>query len=122
MLYVGYCRLCETGPLGLRKCGGCGAVVVLCDECDATWIDADLSAKPTLTNDPDLPCPHCEASLVGDTASWATRETVEATPWIIKELRAGTWELREGAAFAPESPRPTEGEIDPSDAPGDAGG
>ena len=35
MYYVGFCRICGTGPLGLRECGGCGEVVVLCDECDA---------------------------------------------------------------------------------------
>ena len=31
MFYVGFCRLCGTGPLGIRKCDGCGNVAVLCD-------------------------------------------------------------------------------------------
>ena len=46
MYYVGFCRICGTGPLGLRRCGQCGKVVVLCDECDAIWTTADLTSKP----------------------------------------------------------------------------
>jgi len=123
MHYVGFCRICGTGPLGLRRCGGCKSVVILCDECDAVWTTADLASSPVLTDDPHLPCPVCHDSLVGKSSSWATREEIDASPWLAEAVAANTLELATGESFAPHGPDPLQHqreEVD--DELGDVGG
>ena len=103
MYYLGFCRICSTGPLGLRWCGGCGNVVVLCDECDAVWTSADLNAKPYLASVGELPCPECNFSLVDTPSRWATKSQIEACDWLQKAIEQGEIELKLGSAFAPEA-------------------
>lgn len=74
MLTIGTCRICEAGPLGLRKCGVCRRVVVLCDECDAAWPTAETAGKPTYATQDDMPCPCCAASLLSGGSRWATND------------------------------------------------
>ena len=106
MYYVGFCRICGTGPLGLRQCGGCKEVVVLCDECDAVWTDCgtkgDFAAKPQFAKEGVLPCPHCEASLIEKPSRWAYKKTIDVTPWVQEALKAGTLEVERGSALSPE--------------------
>lgn len=119
MYYIGICRICETGPLGLRQCGSCESIVVLCDECDAVWSDANLAASPQLSDEPELPCPHCKDSLVAPSSSWASREAIQSTAWLTEALEQGRVELKVGKPFAPTGP---EDPIEPTDEPLDAGG
>lgn len=72
MQSIGTCRICTTGPLGLRRCGVCRRVVVLCDECDSAWPTEDTGAKPTYSNDEAMPCPWCAASLLANGSEWVT--------------------------------------------------
>jgi len=102
MYYVGFCRICGTGPLGLRACGSCDSVVVLCDECDAVWTDAEFSAKPIYAKEGELPCPHCQASLLDAPSRWATKTMINDADWMQEALTAGTLELHRGTALAPE--------------------
>jgi len=102
MTYVGFCRICGTGPLGLRECGRCHAVVVLCDECDATWIDADFSGTPQFASDGELPCPHCQASLIKKPSRWATQGTIHDIAWVQEARQKGRLKLMRGAALAPD--------------------
>ncbi|TWT95968.1 hypothetical protein Pla108_30460 [Botrimarina colliarenosi] len=83
MLTIGTCRLCGAGPLGLRRCGVCRRVVVLCDECDAAWPTADTGVRPTYSIEGDMPCPGCRASLVSDGSGWATRDEALEASWDI---------------------------------------
>ncbi|TWT76857.1 hypothetical protein Pla123a_22800 [Posidoniimonas polymericola] len=101
MCFIGECRVCSTGPLGLRKCGGCNQIVVLCDECDSVWPDANLTQPPQPLAGDDLPCPHCGASLLAADASWATRDEVDACGWVAEAIAEQGLELRQGRAFAP---------------------
>ena len=89
MLCVGTCRICGTGPLGLRECGSCGEVVVLCEECDAVWTDGDFSVKPQLAGENDLPCPYCEASLIRPPSRWAEESKIKKLAWLQTALEAG---------------------------------
>ena len=82
MLSLGTCRLCNAGALGLRRCGVCRRVVVLCDECDAAWPTGDTAGRPTYSVDGDMPCPACRASLLADGSHWATRSEAAGAPWI----------------------------------------
>ena len=103
MYYVGFCRICGTGPLGLRECGGCGEIVVLCDECDAVWTDANFSAKPLLAGVDKLPCPYCEKSLLEQPSQWAPKSKIDKVAWLQTALREGDLDLKSGAALAPET-------------------
>ncbi len=101
MYYVGFCRVCGTGPLGLRRCGGCGAIAVLCDECDAVWRGANLNDPPLPHVEDALPCPDCGGSLTGAASSWATAEEVSHCQWLTQAIDQGRLKLSEAAAFSP---------------------
>jgi len=103
MFYIGFCRICGTGPLGLRTCGGCGRIVVLCDECDAVWTDADVAAEPAFSNDPALPCPSCSQSLFDSPSHWATRDEINGSEWLADAIAKGSISLEEGVPLAPPS-------------------
>jgi hypothetical protein len=103
MYYIGFCQICSTGPLGLRRCGNCGKVVVLCDECDAVWTSADLQAKPQLYQAEELSCPECKSSLIDSPSGWATQAQIEATKWLQQALDNGDCQLHQGSAFAPDA-------------------
>lgn len=96
MLSLGTCRICSTGPLGLRRCGVCRRVVVLCDECDSAWPTDDTESPATYATENDMPCPCCGASLLSVGSHWATREEAAATDWLASEV-----ELEEGASREP---------------------
>ena len=103
MHYVGFCRICGTGPLGLRECGGCGEIVVMCDECDAVWTDADFAKQPTLADKTGaLPCPYCGNSLLDSPSRWAPKSKVDKVAWLLDALRDGEATLGRGQSLAPE--------------------
>ena len=103
MFYVGFCSICETGPLGLRSCGQCGNIALLCDECDAVWEDADLAVVPQYAESGELPCRECGASLIESPSHWATAEQIQQTDWLQQAIKNGILKLKSGAAFAPET-------------------
>ena len=82
MYYVGFCRICQTGPLGLRRCGRCGNVVLLCDECDAVWQNADVSETPIYPTNGELLCPNCDHSLIDPPSHWASEQQLESVEWL----------------------------------------
>ena len=107
MHYVGFCRICGTGPLGLRECGNCGEIVVLCDECDAVWTDGDFAAKPLLADKVgDLPCPYCETTLLEEPSRWASKSKIEKVAWLLDALQQGEIELNSVSALAPKVDKP----------------
>lgn len=95
MLSIGTCRVCKTGPLGLRRCGVCRRVVLLCDECDTAWPSTAQLKKPTFATESDMPCPCCGASLLRNGSHWATREEAAGVDWIDQPNS-----LQEGSEFA----------------------
>lgn len=82
MYYVGTCPFCEQGSLGIRICSKAEDVVILCDECDALWLSADLTKKPAFPEQPDLPCPYCQGNLTDPPAHWASFGEIYQRGWI----------------------------------------
>ncbi|MEM8945253.1 MAG: hypothetical protein AAGD11_08720 [Planctomycetota bacterium] len=97
--YVGICRICGTGPLGLRECGQCGEIVAMCDECDAVWTDSNFDERPILAGETSLPCPFCGASLFDEPARWASRSAIDKLAWLQTALRSGNVEVKQGTAL-----------------------
>lgn len=89
MLTVGTCRICESGPLGLRLCGACNKIVILCKECDAAWVDSQLEMKPVYADEESMPCPHCQESLWDEQATWASEEEIGKVSWIAEAIKSG---------------------------------
>jgi hypothetical protein len=81
LFYVGFCPVCGEGTLGVRICGGPGHAVILCDECDAVWPTVDVTQTPVFPAQPQLPCPHCGATLVGGSAHWAAAAEIRQVGW-----------------------------------------
>lgn len=94
MLSLGTCNVCQTGPRGLRKCGVCRRVVLLCEECDAAWPTSAPAARPTFEVEGQMPCPWCSSSLRDNGSTWATREEAATLAWV-GDLN----DLQEGSAF-----------------------
>jgi hypothetical protein len=98
MFYAGVCWLCEAGLIGVRACGRCAQLSLLCDECDSLWTDANISASPGVVGSDQLPCPYCGASLYDDPAGetpahWATQQEIDGSPWLATALLAGSLTL-----------------------------
>lgn len=82
VLYViAFCPVCETGPVAVRICGGCGEPLALCEECDSLWTTADVSMSPMFVKDPLLPCPYCTTSLWRPPSHWANFAELEQVGW-----------------------------------------
>ena len=88
--HVGFCKSCGTGPLGVRACGECGALLVVCDECDSAWADARIDEPPVTTGTTTLPCPHCGSDLYEPPAHWASRDDLQACQWLVDAIRCGS--------------------------------
>ncbi len=67
--------------MGIRVCGKCQQGTVWCDECDALWTDPGLSPPPMYPPSPDLPCPHCGASLLEPPSRWAAADDLQRLGW-----------------------------------------
>lgn len=123
MHYVGFCRICGTGPLGVRRCGACEKLAVVCDECDAVWETADFSQTPRVSEESDIPCSNCEASLFDGDSRWATMDEIKDCDWLTRATDGGQLELQSGKPLVAGEENPAENDIDEvTDLPTDAGG
>lgn len=82
MLRIGKCSVCGTGNIGIRVAASGRAVVGLCDECDAVWLDHGLRDGPHFPQQPELPCPGEGSSLRSPPAHWASQTEATAAGWI----------------------------------------
>jgi len=84
MFYIeGACPICGTGTRGFRLCSDNASVVVMCDECEAIWLDAQrVDASDVVYADPpDYVLPGRKCSIAASSSRWATRAEIEATGW-----------------------------------------
>jgi hypothetical protein len=97
--YVGLCRVCGTGSLGVRACGQCSDLVILCDECGTWWNHVRVGEKSSGAFSEEAPCPSCGYSLWERPSHWATAGEIWATGWLARALADGTLTLGVGRAF-----------------------
>jgi hypothetical protein len=84
MLYLeGLCACCEAGVLGIRRCDDGATLVLMCEECDAVWLDpADRSIEVARYADiGTFELPGLPLKLGGGAAGWATRADVARAGW-----------------------------------------
>lgn len=103
MYHAGFCRICKTGVLGVRRCGQCGNIVLLCDECDAAWNDAQTDRRPQYAKKGDLPCLECGSSLIDPPSHWASYEQLQEADWLQQAIQEKQIEIQQGEAFLPKA-------------------
>ncbi len=88
---VATCPICGGGLCGIRICvlEGCEDGpgqpgihgLVVCDECDAIWLEPDVSTVhqyPALDN---AKCPICNLPLWGEQSHWAEMAEIQRLGW-----------------------------------------
>jgi hypothetical protein len=84
MFYISTpCPACSAGAVGFRRCSDGRSIVLLCNECDAVWLQPhivtlDSAIFPTA---PDYAVAGLECSVAGPHAHWAGRDEIRAAGW-----------------------------------------
>lgn len=93
---VATCPICGGGLCGIRVCGldpnggdrrlgrlGYDGVhgLVVCDECDAIWLEPDVSTVHHYPSVVDARCPICDEPLWGPQSRWAEDRDVAKLGW-----------------------------------------
>ena len=93
---INFCPICVGGLCGIRICGiapdqsedlfsrtGSDAPhgLVVCDECDAIWLEPDLSTAHQYPDVESARCPICSDHLWGKNGRWANQADVESLGW-----------------------------------------
>lgn len=79
---VGYCPVCGAGLCGVRICQSDRPHgIIVCDECEAIWLQPDLASEHQYANAEDARCPVCQQPLWGSSARWANREDLQTLGW-----------------------------------------
>ena len=92
---IDFCPICGGGLCGIRICGvpprepgtflenayENAHGLILCDECEAIWLDPDVTTDHQYPDAEDGACPVCSASLWGENSRWAGAADIEALGW-----------------------------------------
>jgi hypothetical protein len=84
---IATCPICGGGLCGVRICTGDdpteampGGGFVMCDECEAVWMEPDVATEHVYV-DPEKPqCPICRSGLWSG-SRWADRNEVQSLGW-----------------------------------------
>lgn len=78
-----YCPICCEGTIGFVLCSDQKTMVLVCDECESTWLDpSNVSPIQVLyPKAPDFKVPGLECSIKAPDARWATREEIMQKGW-----------------------------------------
>lgn len=81
---VDVCPVCGCGLCGIRICGfGTDQAhgLIVCDECEALWVEPD-TCTPHVFRDAENPCcPICGEALWGEQSRWANRDDLVQLGW-----------------------------------------
>lgn len=93
---IDYCPICGGGLCGIRICGVAAGEsddrfaktgstephgLVVCDECEAIWLDPDVTTVHQYADIDEAQCPICREPLWGNKSRWADAADVEALGW-----------------------------------------
>jgi hypothetical protein len=93
---IGFCPICGGGLCGVRLCGvnpesaddrlaklanDASHGLVICDECEATWLSPDLDTAHQYPDVEDARCPICGERLWGKASRWADWRDVQSLGW-----------------------------------------
>lgn len=91
---VATCPICGGGLCGIRVCGldsgedqkgrvGYQEIhgMVVCDECDAIWLEPDVTTVHQYPSFVDPRCPLCDEPLWGPQSRWAELSDVQKLEW-----------------------------------------
>lgn len=102
---IGFCPICGGGLCGIRVCGFPAGDeqdrlntsplhgFIVCDECEAIWLQPDLTTIHQYPHAVDPQCPVCDGPLWGDQSRWADLQEVALLGWshhVCHELDVGT--------------------------------
>ncbi|MDG2222524.1 MAG: hypothetical protein P8L85_14190 [Rubripirellula sp.] len=79
---IGFCPVCGGGLCGVRLCGEESPHgLIVCDECEAIWLEPDLSAPHQYPSAQDAKCPICDLPLWGESSRWAGEADLKLLGW-----------------------------------------
>ncbi|QDT12061.1 hypothetical protein [Planctomycetes bacterium K23_9] len=92
---IDFCPICGGGLCGVRICGiqpqsenvavqnqyDTAHGLIVCDECEAIWLEPDVSTDHVYPDCENAACPICNASLWGENSRWANADDIEALGW-----------------------------------------
>ena len=55
--------------------------LIICDECEAIWLEPDVSSDHQYPSPEDAACPVCSQSLWGTNSRWADPADIETIGW-----------------------------------------
>lgn len=55
--------------------------LVVCDECDAIWLEPDLTTAHQYPDVENAECPICQVALWGPNSRWANRNDLALLQW-----------------------------------------
>jgi len=82
---IGFCPICGDGLCGIRIFTTAQNILyglVVCDECEATWVEPDLSLKPYFPDSDDARSPLDSQPLWGSTSHWADLRECAQIGWL----------------------------------------
>ena len=93
---IDYCPICGGGLCGIRICGLVPAEdralgqpdnvdahgLIVCDECEAIWLEPDVTTDHQYPDSEEAACPVCSAALWGEQSRWASEADIVSLDWI----------------------------------------
>lgn len=84
MFYIdSTCPICGTGTRGFRLCSDEASIVIMCDECEAIWLDVERveASNAVYAEPPEYQLPGRSCSIAKPRSRWATRPEIDASGW-----------------------------------------
>jgi len=92
---IDFCPICGGGLCGIRICGlpaqGDNTLagqqdatthgLVMCDECEAIWLEPDVSSDHQYPDAETAACPVCTQTLWGENSRWADQDDIQTLGW-----------------------------------------
>jgi hypothetical protein len=79
------CPVCRNGAIGFRRCSDGTTIVLMCEECEALWLDPARRGRNEVMfpESPGFEVPGMTCSIGDDdgVAGWATREQIARLGW-----------------------------------------